>query len=47
MKTYKLLGAKHRVFFKDQATAIAAGHRPCARCMKVEYQAWKAAGGRD
>ena len=33
---------KHRVFFKDEATAIAAGYRPCASCMREEYQAWKA-----
>ena len=30
--------AKHRVFFFDEATAIAAGYRPCARCMPVEYK---------
>ena len=40
---------KHRVFFADEATAIAAGYRPCAACMPVEYRAWKlaraAAGG--
>ena len=33
---------KHRVFFADEATAIAAGYRPCARCMPEEYRAWKA-----
>lgn len=33
----------HRVFFADEPTAIAAGYRPCARCMPVEYAAWKAA----
>ena len=27
-----------RVFFSDEATAIAAGYRPCAVCMKKEYQ---------
>lgn len=32
---------KHRVFFADEATAIAAGYRPCAVCMKAEYRAWK------
>ncbi len=32
---------KHRVFFKDEATAIAAGYRPCAVCMKEEYKRWK------
>ena len=32
----------HRVFFADEATAIAAGYRPCARCLPEPYRAWKA-----
>ncbi len=32
-----------RVFFADEATAVAAGYRPCAVCMPAEYRAWKAA----
>jgi hypothetical protein len=32
---------KHRVFFADERTAIAAGYRPCARCMPEEYKARK------
>ena len=32
----------HRVFFADEPTAIRAGYRPCAKCMPVEYDAWKA-----
>lgn len=32
---------KHRVFFADEATAIAAGYRPCAVCMPQAYAAWK------
>ena len=32
----------HRVFFADEAAAIAAGYRPCARCMPDAYRAWKA-----
>ena len=32
---------QHRVFFADEATAIAAGYRPCARCMPEQYKAWK------
>ena len=36
-------GVKHRVFFADEPTAIAAGYRPCARCMPAEYKVWKAA----
>ena len=33
--------AKHRVFFADAATAIAAGYRPCAVCLPAEYARWK------
>ncbi|MGH8450479.1 Ada metal-binding domain-containing protein [Pseudomonas sp.] len=32
---------KHRVFFADESTAIAAGFRPCAVCMPQEYAIWK------
>lgn len=34
---------KHRVFFADEATAIASGYRPCGNCMRAAYKAWKAA----
>jgi methylphosphotriester-DNA--protein-cysteine methyltransferase len=34
---------RYRVFFADEATAIAAGYRPCAVCMRAEYNSWKAA----
>jgi len=34
---------RHRVFFADVATAVAAGYRPCAICCAARYQAWKAA----
>jgi methylphosphotriester-DNA--protein-cysteine methyltransferase len=34
---------KHRVFFADEATAIAAGYRPCNGCMPDRYREWKAA----
>lgn len=37
---------KYRVFFKDEDTAIAAGYRPCAKCMPKEYKAWKNSGQR-
>jgi hypothetical protein len=33
---------QHRVFFADEATAIAAGYRPCGHCMREEYRRWKA-----
>lgn len=39
--------APHRVFFPDEATAVAAGYRPCAACLPVPYAAWRrATGGR-
>jgi methylphosphotriester-DNA--protein-cysteine methyltransferase len=34
---------KIRVFFADEATAIAAGYRPCGTCMRDEYREWRAA----
>jgi len=33
--------ARRRVFFADEATAIAAGYRPCAVCMREAYLRWK------
>lgn len=33
---------QHRVFFADERTAVAAGYRPCARCLPREYATWKA-----
>jgi methylphosphotriester-DNA--protein-cysteine methyltransferase len=36
---------RHRVFFQDEATARAAGYRPCAVCMPAAYRVWKA--GKD
>jgi methylphosphotriester-DNA--protein-cysteine methyltransferase len=33
---------RHRVFFADEAAAIGAGYRPCARCMTERYKEWKA-----
>lgn len=34
---------KNRVFFADEATAIAAGFRPCGACLPEKYAAWKRA----
>jgi hypothetical protein len=31
------------LFFLDEATAIAAGHRPCAECRRPDYRRWQAA----
>ena len=33
---------RHRVFFADEPTAVAAGYRPCARCLPDRYRDWKA-----
>jgi hypothetical protein len=32
---------RHRVFFPDEATAVAAGYRPCAVCLPEKYAGWK------
>ncbi|MBU3064730.1 metal-binding protein [Nocardia sp. NEAU-G5] len=32
---------KHRVFFADEPTAVAAGYRPCAVCCPDRYRDWK------
>jgi len=32
---------RHRVFFADEETAIAAGYRPCASCLPERYRSWK------
>lgn len=34
---------RHRVFFADEPTAVAAGYRPCGTCMKEHYAIWKKA----
>lgn len=33
---------RQRVFFADEATARAAGYRPCAVCLPAEYRRWRA-----
>lgn len=33
--------AAQRVFFADEAAAIAAGFRPCGHCMRERYAEWK------
>ncbi|MER5792785.1 Ada metal-binding domain-containing protein [Streptomyces sp. NPDC001980] len=32
---------EQRVFFADEATAIATGYRPCAVCLPAAYARWK------
>jgi hypothetical protein len=36
-----------RRFFADEATAVAAGYRPCASCLPDAYARWKAGRGAD
>jgi hypothetical protein len=33
--------ARYRVFFADEASAIAAGYRPCWSCLRTRYAEWK------
>ncbi|MFL9826129.1 Ada metal-binding domain-containing protein [Rhodoplanes sp. SY1] len=33
---------KNRVFFADAATAVAAGYRPCAICLRADWLRFKA-----
>jgi methylphosphotriester-DNA--protein-cysteine methyltransferase len=35
--------SRRRVFFLDEAAAIAAGYRPCGRCLPAQFRAWRAA----
>jgi methylphosphotriester-DNA--protein-cysteine methyltransferase len=37
---------RDRVFFADEATAVAAGYRPCSVCMPGAYARWKSADRR-
>jgi len=43
-------GRYTELFFLDEATALAAGHRPCAECRRSRYEefraAWAAGAGR-
>jgi len=51
LKIYGTLSCKHgkrmkvenRVFFYSEQEAIDHGFRPCAHCMRIEYQNWKRA----
>ncbi|HUB42864.1 MAG TPA: Ada metal-binding domain-containing protein [Streptosporangiaceae bacterium] len=35
---------RYRVFFADEATAIAAGYRPCGTCCPDRFQQWRTPG---
>ena len=37
----KRMKAGNRVFFQNEAEAIAAGYRPCGHCMREKYLKWK------
>ncbi len=37
----KRMKRDHRVFFEDEAAALAAGYRPCGHCMKEQYRVWR------
>jgi methylphosphotriester-DNA--protein-cysteine methyltransferase len=37
---------QHRVFFADEASAIAAGFRPCGTCMRDAYKKWREASSK-
>ena len=36
-------GRYTELFFLDEATALAAGHRPCAECLRTRYNEFRAA----
>jgi hypothetical protein len=36
---------EHRVLFRDEAEAIAAGYRPCGNCLYADYRVWKSRHG--
>lgn len=40
-KSGKRMKSKNRVFFENEAAAIAAGYRPCGHCMRAKYKLWK------
>ena len=49
-RAYLLIGPDYgrldcAVFFADEETALAAGYRPCARCLPDRYATWKAERG--
>lgn len=38
----KRMKVGNRVFFTDEKDAVAAGYRPCGRCLPEAYRKWKA-----
>jgi DNA-binding transcriptional LysR family regulator len=39
--TFDTPGRYTPLFFADEPTALAAGHRPCAECRRADYDAWR------
>jgi hypothetical protein len=46
-RTLMTPGRLTELFFLDEATGLAAGHRPCGECRYGDYQAFKRAFGAD
>jgi hypothetical protein len=42
-RTVMTPGCYTELFFLDEATALAAGHRPCAECRRERFKAFRAA----
>jgi hypothetical protein len=42
-RTLMTPGRYTELFFLDEATALAAGHRPCGECRRADYRRFKAA----
>lgn len=38
----KRMNKQNRVFFKDEAEAVAQGYRPCGHCLRQAYRVWRA-----
>ena len=36
----KKMKVENRIFFSDEAEALAHGYRPCGHCMPEEYKQW-------
>lgn len=42
MRIYPGEYQKHRVFFSDEKTALAAGYRPCGNCLRKKHREYMA-----
>ena len=43
--TFDTPGRYTPLFFADEPTALAAGHRPCAECRREDYNVWREGWG--